>query len=153
MQGPRHARYVLEVNAGDPFYIRKRWQEISDFAKNLRNYNQILRKPYRWGDKGERGLPTKLFKVGLEQEAQTKRVQEINEFLTHLTQWLTRVAEQNLNLLLERTYDNGSDEELNVVARFFKRGAGYDALRGTLTQDQFAVLANQTGSIPTDSRR
>ena len=85
-------------------------------------------------------------------------IQEINEFLTHLTKWLTRVAnepEQKLNLLLERTYGNGPDAELdlNVVARFFKRGAGYDALASTLTAEQFAVLANQTGSTPTDSRR
>eukprot|EP01044_Picomonas_judraskeda_P005296 COSAG03_NODE_496_length_7430_cov_3.744237_5_plen_328_part_00 len=161
VEGARHARYVLEVNAGDqqhPFHLRKRWQEVSDFAKNLRNYNQILRKPYRWGDKGELGLPTKYFRADLQQEAQMARIQEINEFLTHLTKWLTRVAnepEQKLNLLLERTYGNGPDAELdlNVVARFFKRGAGYDALASTLTAEQFAVLANQTGSTPTDSRR
>ena len=157
--GARHAWYVLEIYANDQqsYQIRRRWQEISDFAKSLSNYNQILRKPNRWGDNGEQGLASKFFKVDLQQEPQMKRMKEINEFLTHLTQWLTRVAdatEEKFNLLLERTYGNAGDAELNVVAAFLKRGSSYDAQRSTLTPDQFAALSEQSGGVTRgDARR
>eukprot|EP01043_Picozoa_sp_COSAG02_P064831 COSAG02_NODE_9596_length_2167_cov_1.291586_2_plen_175_part_00 len=157
--GTRHARYVLEIHAGDqqPYQIRKRWQEISDFAKNLSNYNQILRKPNRWGDNGEQGLPPKYFKADLQREPQMKRMKEINDFLAHLTRWLMRVAdeaEEKVNLLLEHTYDNGRDAELNIVATFLNSESSYDAMRSTLTPDGFAALSGRSGvAARGDSRR
>ena len=147
--GSRHARYVLQVNPGDGramYQVRKRWQELSDFARDLGNYNKILHSPYRWGDRGEKGLPTKFTAASLEDQPQRARIGEINTFLSHLTGWIRYVAQEApapaLNLL-EVSPDR--QEYLNLVATFLMDGAGYDAMRGTLTPEQVAALTAQVG--------